>query len=91
VSLEWSERCLKISLKYIRSGSFLFENKDLSLIGYVDAGYLNDPHNGKSQIGFVFLHGGTTISWKSCKHTLISTSSYLSKIIALYEAARECA
>jgi hypothetical protein len=46
---------------------FYLKNQDLSLIGYADAGYLCDPHNGKSLTGFVFLHGGTTISWKSCK------------------------
>jgi hypothetical protein len=63
----------------------------MSLNGYADAGYLSDPQNGKSQIGFVFLHGETTISWKSCKHTLINTSTNHSEIIALYEAARECA
>jgi hypothetical protein len=63
----------------------------VSLIGYADAEYLNDPHNGKSQTSFVFLHGGTVISWKSCKHTLIGTSTNHSEIIALYEATRECA
>jgi hypothetical protein len=45
-----------ISLRYTGSRSFLFENQDLSLIGYADAGYLSDPHNDKSQIVFVFLH-----------------------------------
>jgi hypothetical protein len=48
-------------------GLFYPKNQDLSLIGYVDVGYLSDPHNDKSQSGFMFLHGGTTISWKSCK------------------------
>jgi hypothetical protein len=43
-------------------GLFYKENQDLSLIGYVDAGYLSDPHNGKSQTGFIFLYGGTPIS-----------------------------
>jgi hypothetical protein len=46
---------------------FYLKNKDLSLIGYVNAEYLSDPHNGKFQTYFIFLHGGTTISWKSCK------------------------
>ena len=51
---------------------------------------LSDPHNAKSQTGFVFLHGGTTISWKSSKQTLVATSTNHSEIIALYEASREC-
>jgi hypothetical protein len=38
----------------------------------------------------VFLHGGMTISWKSCKQTLIGISINRSEIIALHEAAREC-
>jgi hypothetical protein len=38
----------------------------------------------------VFLHGGTVISWKSTKQTLIATPTDHSEIIALYEASREC-
>jgi hypothetical protein len=67
------------------------KNQDLSLIGYTDDGYLSDPHNDKSQTDFMFLHGGADISWNSCKHTLIGTSTNHSEIIALYKAARECA
>jgi hypothetical protein len=48
-------------------GLFYPKNQDLSLIGYTDAEYLSDSHNGKFHIGFVFLHGGTPISWKSYK------------------------
>jgi hypothetical protein len=70
---------------------FYLKNQDLSLIGYADDWYLSDPHNGKSQIGFVFLHGETTISWKSCKQILIDMSTNHFEIIALYEAACECA
>jgi hypothetical protein len=36
------------------------------------------------------MQGSTTISWKSTKQTLVSTSTNLSEIIALYEASREC-
>jgi hypothetical protein len=43
-------------------GLFYPKNQDISLIGYVDAEYLSDPHRGKSQTGFVFLYRGTTIS-----------------------------
>ena len=60
------------------------------MIGYTDAGYLSDPHNGKSQIGFVFLHGGTAILWKSSKQTLTATFTNHSAIFALYEASHEC-
>ena len=71
-------------------GLFYRRNQDSTLVGYTDAGYLSDPHNARSQTGFVFLHGGTAISWKSTKQTLIATSTNHSEIIALYEASREC-
>ena len=66
------------------------KNLDIDMIGYTDAGYLSDPHNARSQTGFVFLHGGTAISWKSSKQTLVATSTNHSEIISLYEASREC-
>jgi hypothetical protein len=71
-------------------GLFFQKNNDPNLVGYADAGYMSDPHNARSQTGFVFLHGGTTISWKSSKETLVATSTNHSEIIALYEASREC-
>jgi hypothetical protein len=64
--------------------------QDPTLIGYTDAGYLSDPHNARSQTGFVFLQGGAAISWKSSKQTLVATSTNHSEIIALYEASKEC-
>jgi hypothetical protein len=39
----------------------------------------------------MFLHSGTTLSWKSSKQTLRATFTNHSEIIALYEASRECA
>ena len=38
----------------------------------------------------MFLHGGTAISWKSSKQTLVATSTNYSEIIALFEASCEC-
>ena len=60
------------------------------MISYVDAGYLSDPHKARSQIGYVFTYGGTAISWRSQKQTLIATSSNYAEVIALHEASREC-
>jgi hypothetical protein len=71
-------------------GLFYKRSNDPSLIGYTDAGYLSDSHNGRAQTGFVFLQGGTAISWKSSKQTLVTTSTNHSEIIALFEASREC-
>jgi hypothetical protein len=41
---------------------FFRKNQDHSLIRYADAGYLSDPQNTRSQIRYMFLHGGTAIS-----------------------------
>ena len=38
----------------------------------------------------MFLHGGTAISWKSSKQTLVATSTNHSEIISLFEATCEC-
>jgi hypothetical protein len=51
----------------IDHGLFFQKNQESDLIAYADSSYLFDPQNGRSQIGFVFLHGGTAISWKSPK------------------------
>ena len=71
-------------------GLFYQFDQDKSIIGYRDAGYLSYPHNARSQTSFVFLHGGTAISWKSSKQTLVATSTDHSEITTLYEASREC-
>jgi hypothetical protein len=60
------------------------------LVGYTDAGYRSDSHNARTHTGFIFLHGGIAISWKSSKQTLVATSTNHSEIIALFEASREC-
>ncbi|GJX99553.1 copia protein [Tanacetum coccineum] len=54
------------------------------------AGYLSDPHKARSQTGYVFLNGGTAISWRSQKQTLVATSSNHAEVIVLHEASREC-
>ena len=72
-------------------GLFYRKNQDKTMVGYCDAGYLSDPHNARSQTGFVFLSGGTAFSWKSTKQTLVATSTNHSEIIALFEASCECA
>jgi hypothetical protein len=70
----------------------LFYQKDTKskLVRYADAGYLSDPHKARSQFGYVFTYGGTVISWRSTKQTLITTSSNHVELIALYDAGREC-
>ncbi|CAL9001401.1 unnamed protein product [Prunus brigantina] len=87
---------VKHILRYLRGTTDmgLFYSSELtdapSIVGYADAGYLSDPHQGCSQTGYVFTCGGTAISWRSTKQTLVATSSNHSEILALHEASREC-
>jgi hypothetical protein len=84
---------VKRILRYLRGTIdielYFRKKQNLSIIGYMDAVYLSDPHNGLSQTGYVFLSGGIGISWKSSKHTTVATSTNYFEIIALYEAAKE--
>ncbi|CAL9025188.1 unnamed protein product, partial [Prunus brigantina] len=59
-------------------------------VPYLSAiGYLFDQHKGRSQTRYVFICGGTAISWHSIKQTLVATSSNHSEILALHEASHE--
>ncbi|KAL0371809.1 UNVERIFIED_CONTAM: Copia protein [Sesamum calycinum] len=48
---------------------------EVPYLSAIDAGYLSDPHKAISQSGYVFMYGGTAISWHSTKQTLVATSS----------------
>ncbi|KAM3236558.1 hypothetical protein P3L10_016595 [Capsicum annuum] len=67
-------------------------SKDCSpdLIGHADDEYLSDPHKARSQIGYVFICGGTAISWRHTKQSIVATSSNHAEIIAINETSREC-
>lgn len=56
------------------------KNTITSMTGFADARYLSDPDDAKSQTGYVFLQGSTTLSWKSTKQSLTTTSSNHSEI-----------
>jgi hypothetical protein len=88
----WNE--VKHVLRYLRGttdmGLFYPNKSNPQLVGYADAGYLSDPHKGRSQTGYLFTYGNTAISWRSVKQTISATSSNHSEIIAIHEASREC-
>jgi hypothetical protein len=85
---------VKHVLRYLRGttdmGLFYPRGSNSQLVGYADAGFLSDPHKGRSQTGYLFTCGSTAISWRSVKQTLVATSSNHSEIIAIHEASREC-
>lgn len=71
-------------------GLFYQVRVEYELAGFVDIGYLFDPDDSRLQFGYVFLHGGTAIFWRSNKQTLTATLSNHSELIALYDATRKC-
>uniref|UniRef100_A0A2N9I5S5 Reverse transcriptase Ty1/copia-type domain-containing protein n=1 Tax=Fagus sylvatica TaxID=28930 RepID=A0A2N9I5S5_FAGSY len=85
---------VKHVLRYLRGttdmGLFYPNKSNPQLIGYADAGYLSDPHKGRSQTGYLFTCGNTAISWRSVKQTISATSSNHSEIIAIHEANYIC-
>ncbi|RVW88003.1 Retrovirus-related Pol polyprotein from transposon TNT 1-94 [Vitis vinifera] len=85
---------IKHILRYLRGttdmGLFYSRESKQQLLGYADAGYLSDPHKGRSQTGYVFNCNGTAISSRSVKQTMVATSSNHSEILAIHEASREC-
>ncbi|KAK4389938.1 hypothetical protein Sango_2330800 [Sesamum angolense] len=65
---------VKHILRYLRGksdmGPYFERHEDAkanNLVGYSDAGYLSDPYKAISQSGYVFMYGGTAISWRSTK------------------------
>ena len=67
-------------------GLFYSKAMEPQLLGYVDVGYLSDPHKAQSQTGYIFTYGNTAKSWSSVKRTMVATSSNHS----MHEASREC-
>ncbi|XP_058734187.1 secreted RxLR effector protein 161-like [Vicia villosa] len=84
---------IKHIFRYLRGtsdlGLFYSNNTKPILLGYADARYLSDPHNAKSQTGYIFTYGNTAISWRSQKQTIVATSSNHAEVIPLHEASKE--
>ena len=85
---------VKHILRYLRGtmdmGLYYPNVPKVELIGYADAGYMSDPHNARSQMGYLFTCGDTAISWRSTKQSITATSSNHAEILAIHEASREC-
>ena len=85
---------VKHILRYLKGtidlGLFYTNKGCVDLVGYADVGYLSDPHKARSQMGYLFTYGGTAISWRSTKQSIVATSSNHAEIIAIHEASREC-
>jgi hypothetical protein len=68
-----------LMLTYRRSDS-------LEIKGYSDPDYAGDKDDRKSTTGYMFTLAGGAISWKSCKHLIVASSTMYTKFIAYFEA-----
>ena len=75
------------SIYGLRIGGTLSE--ELRLIGYADADFANDESTRKSQTGYLYQLGGSTISWSSKKQSIVAQSTVEAEYVALSEAVRE--
>jgi hypothetical protein len=69
-------------LTYRRSDS-------LDIKGYSDVDYAGDKDDRKSTTGYVFTLAGGAISWRSCKQTIVASSTMYAKFIACFEATNQ--
>jgi hypothetical protein len=59
------------------------------LEGYSDANWISDADELKATSGYVFTLGGGTVSWKSCKQTILTRSTMEAELAALDTATVE--
>ncbi|XP_070043266.1 uncharacterized mitochondrial protein AtMg00810-like [Nicotiana tomentosiformis] len=81
-------------LKYINSTSdmslFFQKKNDLVLAGYTDADFGGDSNDRRSTSGYIFLCGGTSVSWCSQKQESVSLSTTKAEYKAATLTAQEC-
>nr|GEV54406.1 hypothetical protein [Tanacetum cinerariifolium] len=86
---------VKNILKYLRNTKDMFlvyegnMERELRVSCYIDAGYLTDADNLKSQTGYVFVLNGGAVDWKSTKQSIFVTSSIDAEYIAAFDASKE--
>jgi hypothetical protein len=58
------------------------DKKSIELIGYTDSNWCGDKDDRKSTAGYVFLYGGSPISWCSRKEPVVALSTCEAEYIA---------
>ncbi|KAL6310751.1 hypothetical protein AAG906_015088 [Vitis piasezkii] len=84
-AVKWILRYLKGSL----DTCLCFTGASLKLQGYVDADFAGDIDSRKSTTGFVFILGGTTISWASNLQKIVTLSTIEAEYVAATEVGKE--
>ena len=80
----------KKALRYLqgtKSHMLVYRRSDaLEIVGYSDADWAGCKDTKKSTSGYVFTLAGGAISWKSCKQSIVTSSTMYAEFIACYEA-----
>ncbi|KAJ9684091.1 hypothetical protein PVL29_016537 [Vitis rotundifolia] len=79
-------------LKYLRGTinyGLCFSGFPSVLEGFSDANWISDSDEMKSTSGYVFILGGSAVSWRSAKQTCITRSTMEAEFIALEKASSE--
>ena len=87
---QWDE--VKWTLRYfkgIATHALCFEGPDIFLHGYVDSDMAGDKNSRRSTTRYVFIIGGTTISWISKLKKVVALSTTEAEYVAAIEASKE--
>nr|GEV05737.1 ferredoxin C 1, chloroplastic [Tanacetum cinerariifolium] len=76
-------------LRYSHDYGLHYNRYPVVLEGYSDAHWISDIKDSRSTSGYMFTVGGTIISWKSSKQTVIAKSTIESEFIALDKCEEE--
>ena len=76
------ERVLRY-LKGTRSYDIHYTGYPKVLEGFCDANWISDVDEFYAISGYVFLLGGDTVPWKSCKQTVLTKSTMEAELTAL--------
>ena len=80
----------KKALRYLQGTKDLMlvyrKTDALEIIGYSDADWGGCKDTNKSTSGYVFTQAGGAVSWKSCKQSIVTSSTMYAEFIACYEA-----
>nr|GFA46432.1 retrotransposon protein, putative, Ty1-copia subclass [Tanacetum cinerariifolium] len=81
--------------KYLRNTKDMFLvyggdlKRELRVSCYIDAGYLTDADDLKSETRYVFVLNGGAVDWKSAKQSIFATSCAEAEYIAAFDASKE--
>ena len=76
-------------LRFTRDYGLYYIEYLVVLEGYIDANWISNVKDSKSQNGYVFTLGGVVVSWKSLKQTVIAKSLMESEFISLDKSREE--